>query len=49
MSGCIRKLNLYQEIKTRMEKKDNGKKAGCHRETEFIYPFGNETADKEIK
>ena len=47
MSGCIRKLNLYQGDKDEDENKDNGKRRDVICETEFIYPFGNETADKE--
>lgn len=49
MSGCIRKLNLYQGDKDEDENKDNGKRRDVICETEFIYPFGNETADKEIE
>ena len=49
MSGCIRKLNLYQGDKDGDENKDNGKRQDVICETEFIYPFGNETADKEIE
>lgn len=47
LSGCIRKLNLYQGDKDG----DDGEVARrqdviC--KTEFMYPFGNETTDKEI-
>ena len=49
MSGCIRKLNLYQGDKDEDENKDNGKRRDVICETEFIYPFGNETAEKEIE
>lgn len=45
MSGCIRKLNLYQGDKDEDENKDNGKRQDVICETEFIYPFGNETAE----
>lgn len=49
MSGCILQLNLYQGDKDEDENKDNGKRQDVICETEFIYPFGNETADKEIE
>ena len=39
MSGCIRKLNLYQGDKDEDENKDNGKRRDVICETEFIYPF----------
>jgi len=36
MSGCIRKLNLYQGDKDGDENKDNGKRQDVICETEFI-------------
>ena len=49
MSGCIRKLNLYQGDKNGDEDQDNGKRRDVICATEFIYPFDAETADKEIE
>ena len=49
MSGCIRKLNLYQGDKDGDEDQDNGKRRDVICATEFIYPFDAETADKEIE
>lgn len=47
ISSCIRKLNLYQENKDEDKGYERRKDVIC--ETDFIYPFGDETINKEIE
>lgn len=53
MSGCIKKLNLYQGDKDDDDGKGNGNGSVERRdvisETEFIYPFGEESYNNEVK
>lgn len=49
MSGCIRKLNLYQGDKDGDGNEGNEQRRDVICETEFIYPFGNETVNKKIE
>lgn len=45
MSGCIRKLNLHQGDRD----EDNGQRLDVICKTDFMYPFGSETNNKEIE
>lgn len=53
MSGCIKKINLYQGDKDDEDGKGNGNGSVERRdvisETEFIYPFGEESNSNEVK
>lgn len=54
MSGCIRHVNLYEGDKDGEDKDEGGKEETDKRqdvicETDFIYPFGDETAHKKIE
>lgn len=53
MSGCIKKINLYQGDKDDDDGKGNGNGSVERRdvisETEFIYPFGEESNSNEVK
>lgn len=53
MSGCIKKINLYQGDKDDDDGKGNGNGSIERRdvisETEFIYPFGEESNSNEVK
>lgn len=55
MSGCVKKINLYQGDKDDDDGKGNGNGSGSVErrdvisETEFIYPFGDESYNNEVK
>lgn len=47
MSGCIKKMNLYSGDKDDDNNSNNTKEIIC--ETDFFYPFKNETSNKNIE
>lgn len=49
MSGCIRKINLYQDGKDGEGNDNNDQRRDVICETEFMYPFSSETVNKEVE